>query len=413
MDQQLLDSSLQLYWKNGLQYFNDGDTATQAIQNLYADWMPPFNLNALAAIIGALYADNYWAAVPSEGQQMSVSTLANDISAAIGINLPDAQRAAQFAFSRWYGMFVRGNISNSGEIPKAGNLTASPDVLVNGQTSLSTRLIITNWNQATWGPQPGLKNYAYARAQSLNIGVDITKATTQMYYTDAGFAPPPSSWIQVFTFDGLNTASPLVDINQGTILSQNTRAASKDAFGVTFPGAGHYCMITAALTEFFTRAPDAGQGNWNSATWLQFNGAAGWHNIDVSSTGQATLKFYNQDAEPQRFQFEAHCHLLKAGTKVAMSSPGILKTTETTISGDYQLVTAEVEVPGNYTGDLQVDFGVLPANASITFNKYWILPKKHEHHRHAALMVRNLGALFNAEDVRVPMGDFTFVGAMT
>ncbi len=38
---------------------------------------------------------------------------------------------------------------------------------------------------------------------------------------------------------------------------------------------------------------NAGQGNWNSFTWLQYNGAAGWHNLDVSAKGKAELKFFN------------------------------------------------------------------------------------------------------------------------
>lgn len=413
MNQHVQASIPKTYWNKGLQYFTDGDSATTAIQNLYLDWMPPFDLNALAAIIGSLYADTYWAAVESEGQQMSASSLAGDLSAAIGVNQADAQRAAQFAFSRWYGMFVRGNTANSGEIPKNGSLTASPDVLVNGSSPLSPRLIIGNWNQAVWGPQPNLKNYAYGRAQSLNIGVDVKQASMRMYYTDAGFLPPPSSWIQAFTFDKQDATSPLTDINGKSLLIPGTRAASSEAFGVNFPGTGHYCMITAVSTEFFSNEPNAGQGNWDSATWLQNNGAAGWHNVDVSKTGKARLKFYNHDGSAQRFVFEAHFHRLEMGTKVSMSADGVLKTVDATISRNYQVVTAEAEIPGNYAGDLSVDFGVLPAGSSVTFHQYWIMPKGHENHRSAALMVGSPQSAFTGEDVRLSMGDYTFVGSMT
>lgn len=401
------------YWEKGLKYFQDGEDATTAIQNLYYDWRPPFDLNSLAAIIGALYADKYWAAVPAEGQRLSVSTLANDISAAIGINPSDANAAAQFAFSRWYGLFVRANTANAGEIPKQGALTASPDVLVNGASSLSPRLIIDNWNQNYWGPKPGLKNYAYARAQPLNIGVAIKQPSVQMYYTDAGFVAPPSTWNRVFTYDGSNESSPLVDINNQSTLPPSTRVTNKDAFGVNFPGTGHYCMIAVAATEFFSNKPDAGQGNWNSATWLQYNGAAGWHNLDVSSTGKATLKFYNQDDTPQRFLFEAHCHKLDHGTKVSLSSPGLLKTTDASISQNFQIISTEIEVPANHTGELEVDFGNLPADAAITFYKYWIVPKGHQHHHQAVALVGDYNALVTGAPARVPMGDFTFIGAVS
>jgi hypothetical protein len=399
-----------VYWDNGLKYFNQQLPATSTIQNLYMDWMPPFDLGSLATIVGALYADTYWAALPSDGQQMSVTQLANDLSAAIGVNMPDATRAAQFAFSRWCGLFVRGNVGNSGEIPKQGTLTASPDVLVNGSTPLSTRLIITNWNQATWGPAPGLKNYAYGRAQSLNIGVPISKPIVRMYYTDAGFVPPPSSWIQVFTFTGQSDTSPLVDINNASILAPGVRSASSDAFGVNFPGAGHYCMITAAGSEFFANKPDGGTGNWNSATWLQSNGASGWHNVDVSSTGEAVLKFYNQDDSAERFVFEAHCLRVDKGTKVSLAVDGLLKATEAAVTNDYQVVSAEIEAPPNHAGELQVRFGKLPPGSAVTFYKYWVLPVGHPHHAQAAQLMGNFDALVSGQPVRVPMGDYTFIG---
>ena len=402
----------QTYWDKGLEYFKNEDPSTTAIQQLYSDWRPPFNLNSLATIIGALYGDTYWASNAAEGQRMSVTSLANDISAAIGINIADATRAAQFAFSRWNGLFVRGNFGSSGEIPKTGALTASPDVLVNGLSPLSPPLIIGNWNQDTWGPKPGLKNYAYGRAQSLNIGVTISQPSVSMYYTDAGFLPPPSSWTQVFTFDGKNTDSPLVDINLKTDLAPGTRAASKEAFGVNFPGDGHYCMITAAASEFFSKGPDAGLGNWNSATWLQFNGAAGWHNVDVSRTGQAMLKFYNQDGTAERFVFEAHCHHLDEGATVCMAVPGIAGKVEGRITRKHQVFRIAVEVPGNHVGALEVDFGKLPPNASITFLKYWVVSRGHDYHREAAIIRGDLRAAINGEPVLMPMGDYTFVGKL-
>ena len=399
----------QMYWDKGLKYFNAGDPATTAIQNLYLDWRPPFDLGSLAAIIGALYADTYWAATPNDGQQMSVTALANDLSAAIGVNQQDATRAAQFAFSRWYGLFVRANTANTGEIPKQGTLTASPDVIVNGSTPTSPRLLITNWSQSVWGPKPGLKNYAYGRAQSLNIGVTITKPSVRMYYTDAGFLPPPSSWIQCFTYDDQLESSPLVDINGALTLPPGTRSASQLAFGVNFPGTGHYCMITAAGSEFFANKPDSGAGNWNSATWLQSNGAAGWHNVDVSLTGEAVLKFYNQDDTAERFVFEAHCHRVK-GTKVSLSAGGLLKATEAAIANDYQVVSAQIEAPPRHAGELAVRFGKLAPGSAVTFYKYWIVPAGHPHHRQAAQLMGDFEAVASGREVRVPMGDYTFVG---
>ncbi|MDH4411756.1 MAG: hypothetical protein QE484_00510 [Rhizobium sp.] len=170
-------------------------------------------------------------------------------------------------------------------------------------------------------------------------------------------------------------------------------------------------MITAAASEFFTNQPDPGQGNWNSSTWLQFNGAAGWHNVDVSQTGHAMLKFYNQDGTAERFVFEAHCHNLEPGEVVTMGVPGITGKVEGKITRKHQVFRIEVEAPGNYSGELEVEFGKLSPVASVTFQKYWVVSKGHENHRQAALIRGDLRAAINGEPVLMPMGDYTFVGA--
>ncbi len=400
------------YWDKALEYWKKNRrNPTAAMQNLYLDWRPPFEPNSFAAIFGALYANRYWAATTSEGQRMSVTTLADDISAAIGMNGSDARRAASWAFSNWHGLFVRANRENRGEIPKRGSTTASPDVLVNGETPMTPRLIIQRWNQTTWGPRPNLKNYTYGRAQSLNIGVNIEEPKLFMRYTDAGFLPPPSTWQTLYTYDDLLESSPLVDIQGESILPPGQRAASELAFGADFPGSGHYCLITMAATEFFENTPDAGTGNWDASTWLTNNGAAGWRNISIPQSRQTLLKFYNQNSSPERFIFEAHCHRLPKGSEVSMAAAEVpARTAQVTES--YQVLATEAEVPGDYSGELEVNLPELPPEASVDFQMYWVVPPGHHNYDQAVGHLGETQAAAAGESVRMPMGNFTFVGSL-
>jgi hypothetical protein len=404
----------QKYWDLGLKSQQEGASATQTMQVLYNAWMPPFNLNLLAAIVGALYGDTYWART-----KMDRSLMAYNLQAALGMNPPDCQKAANYAFSNWYGLQVRSNFSDGGAIPRGGNVTNSPDVVLNGQISLSTAQLLNLWNVYNWDPAPGKKNYAYGRAQSLNIQVPISSPVLRMYYSDQGFNPPPSSWIKLFTFGSSSETAPLQGLNPGPI-PVGGRAANggdQNAFALDVPGAGHYCAISVAGSEFFTNNPSDAGNNWDSYEWITNNGAAGWHNFDATSAKEETLKFYNQDPTAEHFIFEAHASKVPVGTVISLGfADQALATSSPTqsakISSPYQVITNEVQVPANYTGKLvlHIDGKPLPATASIECRLLWLMPTTHKNYLQA---VSHLGAtrtLQQQEPVRVQLGNFTFTG---
>jgi hypothetical protein len=405
----------QKYWDLGLGFFNAGDAATTAMQRLWGKMPPPASLNTLATIIGALWGDTYWDVVG-----MSASRLSSDLQAALGLNKPDCDRAAQAALAQWHGLLVRGNMGDSGNtVPRPGDLTQSPDVVVNGAAQLTVEQLIRQWNTYIYTPQPGLKNNTYGRAASTNIMVPITKPVLRMFYSDAGFNPPPTSWIQMFTFDGADT-SVLSGIVAGPI-PPGGRAANVDSFAFTPAGSGHYCLIAVAGTEFFANNPLTQMGNWSSQSWIQNNGAAGWHNVDVSKSNGAVLKFFNQDGTPERFVFEAHGRNLPTGTTISLAceDPALSNT----LAAQGRVVPArpvhvgvDAILPPRYEGKLAVRFDVpggklLPPEASVEVRMYWVLPAGHEHYSDALAQSGDAisGPLGRA--VRIQMGSFTFVGA--
>jgi len=405
----------QKYWDLGLKCFNEGDSATTAIQTIWDAMQPPASLPLLATVVGALWADEYWTKT-----KLDPNLLAANLQAALGLKPSDCLKAATIAFQNWYGLLVRANFSDQTSIPKSDPVTDSPDVVVNGAATLTVKQLITMWNQYIYTPQPGLKNNTYGRAQSANIQVPITKPVLRMYYSDAGFNPPPHTWIKMYTFEGSET-SPLKGITSGTTIGVGERAANPDSFAFNPPGSGHYCLITVAGTEYFTNNPSANQGgNWNTQEWIHYNGAAGWHNVDVVKGNKATLKYYNQDGVVERFIFEAHCRNLPEGTMVSLESEHKalsypIKSPEVTITEPHQVVSTEAELPPNFAGELIVHFKTpngkpLPENASIDVRMDWEIPNNHRHYNQAIEQLKDILAFVQRRSVRIEMGSFTFIG---
>lgn len=400
-------------WDKALDCFNNGFTSTQAIQAVWQIMPPPGSLTLLATVIGAIYADTYWNII-----KLDPTLLAADLHAAIGQNQSDCNKAAGIAFQKWYGLLVRANFGDSGFIPKSDPVTASPDVVVNGQVTLTVQQLISMWNQYDYGPVQG-KNNTYGRAQSVNIQVPIHQPVLRMFFSDAGFNPPPQSWIELFTFTGSSSTSAMQGMVAGPI-GVGEKCANVDSFSFTPPGDGHYCVIAVAGTEFFTNNPLDQTGNWDTQTWIHSNGAAGWHNVDKSNSNEESLKFYNQDSRPERFVFEAHCANVPEGTKVSLEcsdgrlaypiASGVVK-----ISKGYQVVSTEAELPPNFAGTLKLRYetpndGLLPEGASIDVRMGWIIPQGHARYFDAAKQTGDLGSYALARPITIGMGNYAFIG---
>ena len=203
-------------------------------------------------------------------------------------------------------------------------------------------------------------------------------------------------------------------------IAEGVRGVS-EAFVFTPKTTNHLCLIAAITSDFFTKNDPLKSinSNWDTATWITHNGAAGWHNVDPQKSVESTLKFYNQDSRPETFAFEAHCNKVPEGTVVALKcNDSKLRCTQSDgikISRKYQTVSTIATVPANYQGDLKVliktpDGKLLPEGASVEVCMTWLLDHSHDRYLDAADM---LSANVNSRalrEVRVPMGSFTFIG---
>jgi hypothetical protein len=84
-------SSYERQWRIALSSFKAHNTSIATIERLHTQWGIPYDLNALAAIVGAIYANQYW-----NGVQMDATLLKNDLTAA-GATGSDADAGMQNA----------------------------------------------------------------------------------------------------------------------------------------------------------------------------------------------------------------------------------------------------------------------------------------------------------------------------
>jgi hypothetical protein len=408
-------SPTQNYWNIGLKSFNAGDSSTTGMQKIWDAMTPPVSLPLVATIVNSLWADTYWNLTG-----FNVTQLASDLQAALGLNPIDCQRAANRAVANWCGLLVRGNMADQGSpMPKADPVTASPDVVVNGTATITVQRLITLWNQFIYTPNPGLKNNSYGRAQSINLPVPITQPNLAMYYSDAGFNPPPSSWIQMFTTDGLNKV-PLTTLAGSGPMQPGDRAANADPLMFNVPGTGHYCAISVVSTEYFTNNPGQNTGNWDTQAWIHNNGAAGWHNVDVSKSNQASLKFHNQDGVAERFAFLVDCHKLPKGTKISLACddsglahPIRLDSAPTTKV--HHVFSTVADVPPHFAGKLALQLDTpdgepLPAGSAVQVRMVWHIAPGHRHYADALAQLGQTPAEGRPGPALISMGEYTFVG---
>lgn len=414
-------ASLPPGWKVCIDDLAKGVPSVMAIQDVYAALPPPALLDTVAIIVGSVYGDTYW-----QNTQMSVQALSRDLQGA-GFGQQAADSSASKAFANWRGLFMRKDVNDIGAIPYQGaSPSNSVDIVCNQGGQLTRSTLLNRWNEQFWDYATVGKNFVYARGTSINFPAKIAvgpavagKALAAMYFSDAGFNIPPTSWHECLTLGGKQTM-PL----ETTPIEPQARwvCSTSDPFIFQPPTTGHYCLVAVVQSEFFANDPtkiDPGS-NWSSWTWLTYNGAAAWHNIDAQRAAVTRLKYYNLDGRPERFIFEAQCDRLPAGTTVALrcAEPqlaGQLAMAPAKIQGDHQVIRAEALVPAGHAGELEVhittpDGKLLPAGAAVDVRMLWVLEHGHTRYADACAATGAVSQTLHAQPLQLGMGNFTILG---
>jgi hypothetical protein len=261
-------------WDTAVKCLREGKTDIEAIHEVYDALQQPTVQN-LAVIMSAVYADTYW-----NGVSMDSAKLSNSLQTALGFKKPDADSAANFAFSEWRGLLMRSDIYDNGQIPKTSPLNNSIDILNGGNDTFSLEQLLEKWNSTYWHYECEGVNNIYARAQSKNFQAEISDARAYMYIYSASLNPPPPKALKPLpTSDGQAYSKLYSNVSKSIPPSEN---AASNRFIWNNSEDGHYSFICCASTEFFKNDPmSVPIGNMNLHTWQMKNGALGLHNIDV------------------------------------------------------------------------------------------------------------------------------------
>jgi hypothetical protein len=402
--------------------FDTGGTLSQSAAKLYTMFGP--NIRDLATVLAAVWGADLGFCTSELNVKKLSTTLVN---ASNGAWLkPDCDRVANDTCSVWHGLTNRKSLSDNGALPyPSTNVLQSPDIICNGgaEANDAQRAQWTtpaSWQTAPWTAVVNKNNYFYVRGKNMFPGTLGGRITFYQYRANLGYSP--SKWVLVKTDSG----SPFAMVNSN---SESGLYINDDPF-VFNPGSAageHLCLVAMISTDYLPN-PLPSDNNFNYTSWLRFDLASAWHNIDVpkttaltaSSLSKAetnTLAINNMNDEPETFRFEAHCSDVPFGTILQLTSADLgLDSGLVHISTNNAIVTATAVLPGKYEGDLTVvikteDGKPLPPDAVIEVSNFWVVENGHNDFRAAAAHCLQAGQSIDADGtVSLLMGSFTYVG---
>lgn len=408
-------------WDDTINYFNEGYSDTAAMDKVYHSIQTPLTIQDVSDVFSAVYADTYW-----DVDRMNCKKLSNSLLDVIDLTMKEAGDIAKKSLSQWRGILIRNNGGDIGHIPEATSAYNSIDIICNGNTEIEPSMLIEKWDARIWQtPQVG-KNYVYTRCQNFDFfgnlsNVELKYPVVKMFSTDAGFNLPPTSWIQLPTVMDMTKITGevvLVNGNSGPI-NEGTCGCS-EAFFFNPVSPDPVCIIGTIGTKFFTNTLNNLGGNWNTAIWINYNGAAAIHNAEpLPQQGkEIKLMFYNQDDTIENFAFKIYCRNVPLGFKIFLKcedkkiqlNSGLI----TVIESSFEFVLP-VTLPANYKDELIVsmenlDNKMLPDNASVQIDMVWNLTKEHKQFPIAIAYKIFSDIQVKRNQLDMVVGSFTFSG---
>lgn len=146
----------------------------------------------------------------------------------------------------WDGMFLRGDLGETGTVPRNSTSSQSADLIAYGTEPMPNPSLLedasvysTNYSNQIYLNE---YNYMYMRAKNLHSGP--VSGHFEFYYSQSNLLLLPAYWQQLATSDG-NTKPPFA------VELQNQIAATTNPFSwlVKPPDQGHYCTIGIVVSD--------------------------------------------------------------------------------------------------------------------------------------------------------------------
>lgn len=252
-----------------------------------------------------------------------------NVAGNIGI-MPNLRAVIEDALGLVPDLYLRDNVGDTGAVPSAGNISASPDVIVrpaavsNPTTAFGEGSGTENSTTQGFEVESGQDNFIYVRMKNRGAS-DANGATATVYWSEVATLVTPDMWNLIGT-------TALVNVPQGNTLVVADPLSWPAA---NIPATGHYCFV-ALLNHPQDPAPPLPPGppnfdwdefrsfirNHNNVTWRNFNVV---DNIPGPSGDPVELPFLIAGAPDHARIFDLEILLnLPRGAEVWLEVPLIL-----------------------------------------------------------------------------------------
>ncbi|MEE1888647.1 hypothetical protein [Pseudomonas carassii] len=196
---------------------------------------------------------------------------------------------------------IRNNLADTGKLPRGGSWTGSPDILVAGQTALTTQEMISKYNQAfDEQVQQYYTNNFYVRAK--NVSDHNVTQNLYLFQVPQSVFLAPNVWYNEDSLMIYNSVVPdpenpgktkEVRQNYQTITAGPGDIVASNAFNWKPLSTEHHCLVAVVADSF-----DAVQAQFPSgvnssvdqyAAWIYANRNLGWHNVNIQAVSAADV----------------------------------------------------------------------------------------------------------------------------
>jgi len=300
-----------------------------------------------------------------------------------------------------YTFLIRDTLTDTGVGPTDGTVYMSPDILPNGNATITPGTIVSTYNETSVGFGEVFANsinQIFVRAK--NLSTTTQSGAVALYWAPSSLFAQPLTWSSntVTTNGGKTTFVTLSDATtpgNGSSVAAGDIAYTSTPFVLTsLPPLGanqHYCFI--AISGPTNAAPPVPTSNFTSnasfVEWVEDNANVAWLNFSYIAPSQATkilaTQYGNANNSTDEFFFGVTAQNCPTGTTISFADPSCSPPVSLSATlgapnsnGEQLAITSEVAIPANYSGIITVQATApagksFPANWQIAVEAYQVV----------------------------------------
>lgn len=255
----------------------------------------------------------------------------------------------------WNGMFLRGNLGETGTVPRSSTSSQSPDLIAYGTAPMGDPTILES--EDTYGNGfsntifQNQFNYMYMRAKNLHNGP--LKGHFEFYYAPSNLLLLPNNWTAMATSQG--NKNPPFEVER-----QNQIAATTDPFTwlVKPPPSGHYCLIGVVVDDLNPSPVKMTERITEWTAMLANNGNIAQRNTNLVMGNVPDLADtvpYNQGSEGSKIDLtfivknvpKGSTFKASSGTPLPEHGPIVVEVNDTQMF-DFKIAAPDLQIPKDW-----------------------------------------------------------------